>query len=119
MLVYLPKKTLACFQVTEMLSKPETKRPENVKKRDFLKNVKKKKSFLTGLRFLTGHAGVVTMLLRANVDSNVRGYLGATALCRASRKGHLGVMEALLAAPGINCDIANYKMQVGNHSERY
>jgi hypothetical protein len=31
---------------------------------------------------------------------NIRGYLGATALCRASRRGQLDAIEALLTAPG-------------------
>mmetsp|Transcript_53734 Transcript_53734/g.96601 ORF Transcript_53734/g.96601 Transcript_53734/m.96601 type:complete len:397 (+) Transcript_53734:78-1268(+) len=62
-----------------------------------------------------GHLEVVDFLLSANVDVNVRGFLGATALHRAARYGHMEVLERLLSAPGINCDIANDKMQYPLH----
>eukprot|EP00241_Pyramimonas_parkeae_P006441 CAMPEP_0114236660 /NCGR_PEP_ID=MMETSP0058-20121206/6964_1 /TAXON_ID=36894 /ORGANISM="Pyramimonas parkeae, CCMP726" /LENGTH=385 /DNA_ID=CAMNT_0001348627 /DNA_START=186 /DNA_END=1343 /DNA_ORIENTATION=- len=62
-----------------------------------------------------GHADAVAALLSANVQVNVRGFLGATALCRASRAGHLDVMKKLLQAPGIDCDISNDKMQYPLH----
>ena len=47
---------------------------------------------------------------------NARGYLGATALCRASARGHLEVVEILLAAsPAIDADTPNAKMQSPLH----
>lgn len=61
-----------------------------------------------------GHIGAVTLLLDAKVSLDVRGYLGATALCRAARRGHLPVLKALLAK-GADADIPNMKLQYPLH----
>eukprot|EP00798_Chlamydomonas_sp_ICE-L_P007886 gene7886-1099_t len=58
-----------------------------------------------------GQVGAVSFLVKMKVNGNAHGFLGATALCRGSQKGHIDVLEALLQAPGINCDLANNKMQ--------
>jgi phosphoglycolate phosphatase-like HAD superfamily hydrolase len=44
------------------------------------------------------------------IDIDAQGFLGATAVCRAARKGHVEVVEALLAA-GANPNIPNVKLQ--------
>lgn len=46
---------------------------------------------------------------------NVRGYLGATALCRASRRGHIQILEVLLQQGEADPDIANDKLQYPLH----
>jgi ankyrin repeat protein len=51
----------------------------------------------------------------AEIDVNHQGYLGNTALSRAARHGHLEVVKVLLAAPTINPDIANEKLQFPLH----
>ena len=45
---------------------------------------------------------------------NARGYLGATAVCRAARRGHTEVLERLIAA-GANPDLPNDKLQYPLH----
>jgi ankyrin repeat protein len=61
-----------------------------------------------------GHIGAVWLLLDAQVPLDVRGYLGATALCRAARRAHLPVLMALLAE-GANADLPNLKLQYPLH----
>lgn len=61
-----------------------------------------------------GQPHVVGKLLDERVDLDVRGYLGATAVCRASRRGHTDILEMLLTA-GANADIGNDKMQYPLH----
>ena len=63
-----------------------------------------------------GHAHAVKALLDMGVTSlNHRGFLGATACARACRAGHIAVLEALLAAPGCDPNLANDKMQAPLH----
>lgn len=58
-----------------------------------------------------GHLDIVDFLLGLdNINIDVRGYLGATALCRAARRGHVDVIQRLIEA-GANMDIPNDKMQ--------
>lgn len=45
---------------------------------------------------------------------NARGYVGATAVCRAARRGHLDVLRLLVAA-GADLDIPNDKLQYPLH----
>jgi phosphoglycolate phosphatase-like HAD superfamily hydrolase len=61
-----------------------------------------------------GHLKAVELLLEAEVPLNIRGYLGATALCRAARRGHLPVLKALLAQ-GADADLPNMKLQYPLH----
>ena len=49
--------------------------------------------------------------LRDRCDVNHRGYLGATAVCRAARKGHLDALQLLLKADGVDVNAPNDKMQ--------
>ena len=46
---------------------------------------------------------------------NHRGYLGATAVCRAARKGHLDALQLLLKADGVDVNAPNDKMQSPLH----
>ena len=46
---------------------------------------------------------------------NARGFLGATAVSRAARGGHLAALGALCAVRGIDLDVANEKMQTPLH----
>lgn len=46
-----------------------------------------------------GHLDAVRWLLERGADAGARGYLGASALLRACRRGHAEVAEALLASP--------------------
>jgi hypothetical protein len=62
-----------------------------------------------------GHTECVALLLESGVDANVRGYLGATAVSRACRHGHIDVLTILLALVGIDPDRANTKMQAPLH----
>ena len=48
-------------------------------------------------------------------DVNVRGYLGATALCRASRLGNVEVLKHLIDAGKADMNIPNDKMQYPLH----
>ena len=56
----------------------------------------------------------VQALLSAGVPLDQQGYLGATAISRAARRGHTPVLLSLLAA-GANPDIANAKLQYPLH----
>jgi HAD superfamily hydrolase (TIGR01549 family) len=63
----------------------------------------------------SGKKEVVDFLLEEpNIDLNHRGYLGATAVCRAARKGHSDILLALARA-GADLDIPNDKMQYPLH----
>eukprot|EP00930_Biecheleria_cincta_P100407 TRINITY_DN92045_c0_g1_i1.p1 TRINITY_DN92045_c0_g1~~TRINITY_DN92045_c0_g1_i1.p1 ORF type:complete len:426 (-),score=64.87 TRINITY_DN92045_c0_g1_i1:82-1359(-) len=62
-----------------------------------------------------GHHEVVDMLLSKGISCNHRGFLGATALTRACRSGHLGVVTALLGNSACNPNISNDKMQSPLH----
>jgi len=53
--------------------------------------------------------------LRDRCDVNHRGYLGATAVCRAARKGHLDALQLLLKADGVDVNAPNDKMQSPLH----
>lgn len=61
------------------------------------------------------HAEVVDCLLSLNTTSlDHRGYLGATAVSRAARRGHCGVLKKLVEARA-DLDIPNDKMQYPLH----
>jgi HAD superfamily hydrolase (TIGR01549 family) len=62
-----------------------------------------------------GHVSAIELLLNSGVDVNHRGYLGATATCRACRRGHTAALAALLAAPGCDPNLANDKLQSPLH----
>lgn len=62
-----------------------------------------------------GHVEAVQALLRKGVLCNHRGFLGATAVARACRAGHLGVLTALLNNVGCDPNIPNDKMQSPLH----
>uniref|UniRef100_A0A7S1XMH3 Uncharacterized protein n=1 Tax=Phaeomonas parva TaxID=124430 RepID=A0A7S1XMH3_9STRA len=63
-----------------------------------------------------GHTAAVVELISAGADVNAKGYIGATAVCRAARNGDVEVLRALLAAPKISCiDTPNDKMQSPLH----
>ena len=47
-----------------------------------------------------GHEAAVKVLLRKGVSCNLKGFLGATAVARACRAGHVSALAALLEAPG-------------------
>ena len=55
---------------------------------------------------------LLSIVDRANV--NTRGYLGATAVCRAARRGNVEVLDMLLQA-GADADIPNDKIQYPLH----
>ena len=61
----------------------------------------------------SGAADVIPYL-RGRCDVNHRGYLGATAVCRAARKGHLNVLQLLLKAD-VDVNLPNDKMQSPLH----
>ena len=61
-----------------------------------------------------GHGHVVAHLLDSGVLVDARGYLGATAACRAARRGHADVLEQLCLAEA-NLDIPNDKLQCPLH----
>jgi len=69
-----------------------------------------------------GQENVVRFLLlekkrqkKTMIDLDVRGgYLGATAVCRAARRGHTEILK-LLAAGGADLDIPNTKLQFPLH----
>jgi len=50
----------------------------------------------------------------SSASLNARGFCGATAVCRAARRGHVGVLRMLLAA-GADPDIPNVKRQYPLH----
>ena len=59
-----------------------------------------------------GQAAAVEYLLGLEAtDVNHRGYLGATALCRACRRGHCDVLRLLLGRPEADPNIPNLKAQ--------
>lgn len=61
-----------------------------------------------------GKLDVVKYLLDQNVDTSARGFLGCTAILRATRRGHIPVLQALLDA-NCDCNIPNSKMQSPLH----
>ena len=61
-----------------------------------------------------GHLECVRALLEAGVDMNKQGYLGATAVSRAARKGHAAVLDLLLSK-GADPEIPNLKLQFPLH----
>jgi hypothetical protein len=71
-----------------------------------------------------GNVATVEFLLASAVaegNTNVlnhRGYLGSTALCRAARLGHVGVLKLLIQA-GADMDIPNLKLQYPLHFAAY
>jgi HAD superfamily hydrolase (TIGR01549 family) len=71
-----------------------------------------------------GNIATVEFLLASVVaEGNVhvlnhRGYLGSTALCRAARLGHVGVLKLLIQA-GADMDIPNDKLQYPLHFAAY
>jgi phosphoglycolate phosphatase-like HAD superfamily hydrolase len=63
-----------------------------------------------------GHVAAVEKLLEAGVSVNAKGYLGATAVSRACRRGHVDILRLLLSAPDLRCiDEPNDKMQSPLH----
>ena len=62
-----------------------------------------------------GHEAAVKVLLRKGVSCNLKGFLGATAVARACRAGHVSALAALLEAPGVDVNLANDKMQSPLH----
>uniref|UniRef100_A0A7S4BD50 Uncharacterized protein n=2 Tax=Chrysotila carterae TaxID=13221 RepID=A0A7S4BD50_CHRCT len=63
-----------------------------------------------------GQLDAVKFLLDAGVNVNTKGYIGGTAVSRASRRGHVDVLDALLASPSLACiDEPNEKMQSPLH----
>eukprot|EP00566_Odontella_aurita_P011628 CAMPEP_0113546760 /NCGR_PEP_ID=MMETSP0015_2-20120614/11978_1 /TAXON_ID=2838 /ORGANISM="Odontella" /LENGTH=387 /DNA_ID=CAMNT_0000447237 /DNA_START=185 /DNA_END=1348 /DNA_ORIENTATION=- /assembly_acc=CAM_ASM_000160 len=63
-----------------------------------------------------GHSDAVEVLLKVpNVDVNARGYLGSTAVCRASRWGHVAVLRSLRNDGKADLEIPNDKMQYPLH----
>jgi HAD superfamily hydrolase (TIGR01549 family) len=66
-----------------------------------------------------GHFDLVDRLLRLpSLQLDVRGYLGATAACRAAARGHTQVLKGLAEA-GANLDISNVKLQYPLHFAAY
>ena len=62
-----------------------------------------------------GSQASISSLLARGVDINTRGFLGATAVSRAARSGHSTALAQLLAAPGVDADMPNDKMQSPLH----
>ena len=64
-----------------------------------------------------GHARAVQLLLQTagSAEVNRRGFLGATAVARASRGGHTAALEVLLGAEGVDPNLANHKQQSPLH----
>ena len=62
-----------------------------------------------------GAAKSVQALLSRGVDVNARGFLGATAVSRASRYGHTRVLSLLLSVADVDCDVPNDKLQYPLH----
>ena len=64
----------------------------------------------------SGSLRVIDFLLSLpGVDVDARGYLGSTALCRASRWGHSEIIRRLVTVGGASMDIPNEKMQYPLH----
>jgi hypothetical protein len=61
-----------------------------------------------------GSLPAVQVLLKAGVEVNAKGFLGATAISRAARRGHDDVLAALLAH-GADTAIPNDKLQFPLH----
>eukprot|EP00629_Pelagomonadales_sp_RCC1024_P011864 CAMPEP_0119274780 /NCGR_PEP_ID=MMETSP1329-20130426/12678_1 /TAXON_ID=114041 /ORGANISM="Genus nov. species nov., Strain RCC1024" /LENGTH=391 /DNA_ID=CAMNT_0007275127 /DNA_START=211 /DNA_END=1386 /DNA_ORIENTATION=+ len=62
----------------------------------------------------SGKGEAVAWLIEAGASLDARGFLGATAVCRAARKGHIWALQELLVA-GADVDLANDKMQSPLH----
>ena len=62
-----------------------------------------------------GHVACVEALVSAGADVNAQGFLGATAVARASRRGHVDVLQVLARSPGVDLDLANDKLQSPLH----
>lgn len=63
-----------------------------------------------------GKCDAVDALLQVSkVDVNARGYLGSTAICRASRWGHVSVLRSLRNVGKADFEIPNDKMQYPLH----
>mmetsp|Transcript_14267 Transcript_14267/g.39375 ORF Transcript_14267/g.39375 Transcript_14267/m.39375 type:complete len:181 (+) Transcript_14267:107-649(+) len=62
-----------------------------------------------------GQATAVSILIDANADVNVKGFLGNTALARAARGGHIDCVVGLLACPNIDPNTHNDKLQYPLH----
>jgi len=60
-----------------------------------------------------GQSEVVKLLLEKGVEVNAKGFLGSTAVCRACRRGHADVLNALLrhATSAVDLDEPNDKLQ--------
>eukprot|EP00931_Biecheleriopsis_adriatica_P013355 TRINITY_DN11472_c0_g1_i2.p1 TRINITY_DN11472_c0_g1~~TRINITY_DN11472_c0_g1_i2.p1 ORF type:complete len:400 (-),score=81.43 TRINITY_DN11472_c0_g1_i2:147-1346(-) len=58
---------------------------------------------------------VKVILGRSAASLNMRGYLGATALSRACRRGYVDVLRELLAQPDVKPEIPNVKQQYPMH----
>ena len=54
-------------------------------------------------------------MARGVAGVNTRGFLGATAVARASRAGHTAALAALLEAPGVDPNLCNDKLQSPLH----
>ena len=54
-------------------------------------------------------------MARGVAGVNTRGFLGATAVARASRAGHTAALAALLEAPGADPNLCNDKLQSPLH----
>lgn len=61
-----------------------------------------------------GHLEAVRVLLGKGVDCETRGFLGATAMSRAARHGHVAVLQELFSS-GANPNIPNDKLQYPFH----
>eukprot|EP00443_Scrippsiella_acuminata_P030002 CAMPEP_0115328646 /NCGR_PEP_ID=MMETSP0270-20121206/84793_1 /TAXON_ID=71861 /ORGANISM="Scrippsiella trochoidea, Strain CCMP3099" /LENGTH=389 /DNA_ID=CAMNT_0002749185 /DNA_START=46 /DNA_END=1211 /DNA_ORIENTATION=- len=61
-----------------------------------------------------GSLPAVKVLLKAGVNIDAKGYLGATAVCRAARRGHTAVLSTLLDH-GADPQIPNDKLQFPLH----
>merc|ERR1711937_551448 len=61
-----------------------------------------------------GSLPALKVLLKAGVDANTRGFLGATAISRAARRGHSEVLTMLLEHRA-DPDIPNDKLQYPLH----
>ena len=63
-----------------------------------------------------GKVGAVRYLLSVpGINVNHRGYLGSTAICRASRRGYSEIVRILALEGGANMEIPNLKLQYPLH----